>query len=119
MGKSILVVDDEQSNIDLFKEFLEDEDHVVNIATNGRVALEFLEGNKTDVVLLDLMMPEMDGFEVLKRLQANPAFDSIKKIVVTGMAGSEIEERVRGLGGDCFFLKPVDLNQLIEEVERN
>ena len=79
----VLVVDDEPSAAELMVEILDEEGLGSRRAANGREALARIEERKPDAILLDLMMPEMDGFEVIDRLQSDPAWERIPVIVVT------------------------------------
>jgi two-component system cell cycle response regulator len=108
MTANILVVDDIETNIKLLKAKLLNEYYTVFTASSGKEALDMLEKNKIDVVLLDVMMPEMDGFEVCKRIKANPNTTHIPVVMVTAL--SDIEDRVRGLeaGADEFLTKPIN-----------
>ena len=108
MTANILVVDDIDQNIRLMEAKLLNEYYVVYTATSGKQALEILKSYKIDVVLLDCMMPEMDGFETCKLIKSNPDTTHIPVVIVTAL--SDIEDRVRGLevGADEFLTKPID-----------
>nr|WP_253308114.1 PleD family two-component system response regulator [Rickettsia endosymbiont of Ceutorhynchus assimilis] len=108
MTANILVVDDIETNIKLLKAKLLNEYYTVFTATSGKEALSILEKNKIDVVLLDVMMPEMDGFEVCRRIKANPETTHIPVVMVTAL--SEVEDRITGLeaGADEFLTKPIN-----------
>ena len=108
MTANILVVDDIDQNIRLMEAKLVKEYYTVFTATSGAQALEILKHYKIDVVLLDCMMPEMDGFETCKRIKANPDTTHIPVVIVTAL--SEMEDRIQGLeaGADEFLTKPVD-----------
>ena len=85
-------------------------------ATNGADALEACENGKIDVVLLDVMMPDMDGFEVCRRLKSDPATSHIPVVMVTAL--DQVSDRIRGLeaGADDFLTKPVNDLQLMTRV---
>jgi len=104
---TILIVDDTPANLDLLVEILK-ADFRTKVATRGDKALELaFSGNPPDLVLLDIMMPGLNGYEVCERLKANPATRAIPVIFVTAM--SEVEDETRGLelGGVDYVTKPI------------
>ena len=117
MTARILVVDDIPANVKLLEARLLAEYYDVLTATNGRDAIETCENGKVDVVLLDVMMPEMDGFEVCRRLKSDPATSHIPIIMVTAL--DQVSDRIRGLeaGADDFLTKPVNDLQLMTRVK--
>lgn len=104
----ILIVDDEPFNVDYLEQELEEADYDTIRAGNGQEALAKVESEAPDLVLLDIMMPVMDGFEVLRRLKANPATRDIPVIVIS--ASNSLESVVRGikLGADDYLPKPFE-----------
>lgn len=102
----ILVVDDTETNIDLLVEVL-GEDYELSVAMNGEEALEAVDESAPDLILLDIMMPGMDGYEVCRRLKAEPAWARIPVIFVTAM--SEVSDEARGfeLGAVDYITKPI------------
>jgi two-component system cell cycle response regulator len=117
MTARILVVDDIPANVRLLEVRLLAEYFEVLTASNGADAIETCENSKVDVVLLDVMMPEMDGFEVCRRLKSDPATSHIPIIMITAL--DQIADRVRGLeaGADDFLTKPVNDLQLMTRVK--
>lgn len=117
MTARILVVDDVKANVDLLKTRLEQEYYEVLTAFDGENALETLKTESIDIVLLDIMMPGIDGFEVCERLKANPATSHIPVVMVTAL--DQMKDRVRGLqcGADDFLTKPVNEMQLLARVK--
>ncbi len=117
MTARILVVDDIKANVKLLEVRLLAEYFEVLTAYSGRDALEACENGRVDVVLLDVMMPEMDGFEVCRRIKADPATAHIPVVMVTALG--QAEDRVRGLeaGADDFLTKPVNDLQLMTRVK--
>lgn len=108
MSARILVVDDIMPNVKLLEAKLKNEYYNVLCAYSGAEALEIIEKEKPDLVLLDVMMPEMDGFEVCRRIKANPETEHIPVVMVTAL--TDTADRVNGLqaGADDFLTKPLD-----------
>ncbi len=108
MSARILVVDDNPLNVKLLAAKLAHDYYVVTTAENGIAALEKIQENRPDIVLLDVMMPEMDGFETCKRIKADPATAHIPVVMVTAL--SDVTDRVKGLhaGADDFLTKPIN-----------
>ena len=117
MTARILVVDDVHANIKLMEARLMAEYFQVLTANTGRDALEICENGQCDIVLLDVMMPEMDGFEVCRRLKANPKTAHIPVVMVTAL--DHPEDRVKGLeaGAEDFLTKQVNDLALITRVK--
>ncbi|MHC5232104.1 PleD family two-component system response regulator [Brucella sp. LJL56] len=117
MTARILVVDDVDSNVKLLEARLLSEYYEVVTAYNGPEAIEICLGGQIDVVLLDILMPDMDGFEVCRRLKDDPRTSNIPVVMVTSLDGSE--DKIRGLeaGADDFLSKPVSDLQLMSRVK--
>ncbi len=113
----ILVVDDTIENIQVLGSILEQADYMLHIAQSGKQALEVLERVRPDLILLDIMMPEMDGFETCKRIKANPDTADIPVIFLT--AKSEAEDVVKGfeMGVVDYVTKPFNAAELFVRVE--
>nr|ABD83655.1 response regulator protein-like [Rickettsia honei] len=105
---TILVVDDIEPNIKLLTAKLLKEYYTVLTANSGKEALAILKKEKIDIILLDVMMPEMDGCEVCKTIKTNPETTHIPVVMVTAL--SDIDDRVKGLeaGADEFLTKPIN-----------
>lgn len=117
MSANVLIVDDIASNVKLLEAKLLGEYYLVFTANNGKDALNILENTKIDVVLLDVMMPDIDGFETCRRIKENPQTNHIPVIMVTALSGTE--DRVKGLeaGADEFLTKPIDDTALFSRVK--
>src|SRR5690348_13873703 len=116
MSARVLVVDDVPANAKLLEARLTAEYFDVTTAMSGAEALSICERAQCDIVLLDVMMPEMDGFEACRRLKANPATHHIPVVMVTAL--DQISDRVKGLeaGADDFLTKPVSDIALVARV---
>ncbi|MEP1516993.1 MAG: response regulator, partial [Nitratireductor sp.] len=117
MTARILVVDDIPATLKLLEARLSAEYFEVLTAASGPEALEVCQGGKVDVVLLDILMPEMDGFEVCHRLKQDPLTAHIPVVIVTAL--DQVADRIRGLeaGADDFLTKPVNDLQLLTRVK--
>lgn len=117
MTARVLIVDDIPTNVRLLEARLTAEYYEVLTASSGREALDICQSQDVDIVLLDVMMPEMDGFEVCRRLKADPKTHHIPVLMVTAL--DQPSDRVQGLdaGADDFLTKPVDDTQLMARVK--
>jgi len=102
----ILAVDDTPTNIDIVEEVLS-ETYLVQAAVNGSIALKIIEKRKPDLILLDIMMPEMDGYEVCQRIKANDSLKDIPVIFLTAKAEVEDETKGLALGAVDYITKPI------------
>ena len=113
--KTLLVVDDEDGILEALSDALSDEGYHVLIARNGKDGLKRLSETLPDLILLDYMMPVMDGRELLKALQAEPAWRHIPMVMMSAMPRSSLPP-------DCaptaFLRKPFNLDTLLAELER-
>ena len=116
LKKKILVVDDTEFNRDLVVQLLED-DYDMVIAENGEEALTVTEQERPDLILMDLGMPVMDGWEATRRLKSNDQLKNIPVIAVTShaMVGDEVEARKAGC--DDYLPKPIDEDLLIKKIK--
>lgn len=117
MTARVLVVDDILANVKLLEARLSAEYFEVLTAYNGRDAIEICEADKADIVLLDVMMPEMDGYEVCRHIKSNSKTQHIPVIMVTAL--DQPSEKIKGLdaGADDFLTKPVDDIALVTRVK--
>jgi putative two-component system response regulator len=106
MKQSVLIVDDTTENIDVLEAILSDE-YKIKAATRGRIALRIAEKAQPDIILLDIMMPEMDGYEVCKKLKENPLTSHIPVIFVTAMNEEKDEAQGFTMGAVDYVTKPV------------
>jgi DNA-binding response OmpR family regulator len=113
----VLVVDDQPVNVQLLKRALEREDIHVIPAYGGQEALDLVEREHPDLILLDVMMPEMDGIEVCQRLQADGSHQSIPVIFITARSSKEGRLAGLGVGAVDYITKPIDLDETIARVQ--
>jgi two-component system alkaline phosphatase synthesis response regulator PhoP len=113
----ILVVDDNQQNLELIQAYLEDVECETAAARDGIEALEMVAQEKPDLILLDVMMPRMSGFEVCRRLKNNPETGDIPVIMVTAL--NEFGDIERGIdsGTDDFVSKPINRLELLTRIK--
>jgi DNA-binding response OmpR family regulator len=115
----ILIVDDNEENLKVVSNFLKEQKYKIALATSGESALKVLEVNKIDLILLDVMMPEMDGFEVCMILKEKPETKDIPVIFLT--ARTETDDIVKGfqMGGADYINKPFKKEELLARVNNH
>ena len=116
-GKDVLVVDDEPYLCDLIGSVLEMEGHTTRIATNGLEALKQVRERRPDLILLDLMMPVMDGWQFLEAMRADPATADIPVVLITAVYDARGTQRQTG--AKAVLTKPFDIDQLGDLVRRH
>ena len=117
--ETILVVDDNRDNVEILRTFLESRGYNVAVAPDGRTALAKLEEVRPDLVLLDVMMPGMDGWQVCRTIKNHPEFGKTRVMMVTAKGGYEDKFEGMRSGADDYVVKPIDLKELAEKVKRN
>lgn len=113
----ILVVDDIADNSFMLTTFLESEGYLVDVASSGKSALQKMQTNPPDLILLDVMMPDMNGYELTRKIRRDSQMRSIPVVLVT----AHIQAcRIKGLavGATDFIYKPIDLNELAQRLEQ-
>ena len=115
-GAKILLVDDNLQNLELIQAYLEGIPVEISTAVDGVEAIESIEANPPDLVLLDVMMPRMSGFEVCQKLKSNPDTRDIVVIMVTALHEVADYERAVESGTDDFLSKPVNKLELLTRV---
>jgi two-component system cell cycle response regulator len=108
----VLVVDDEDSNRRLLQTLLQKQGHTVCLAATGREALSRLEQDKPDVILMDVLMPEMDGYEACRRIKENPATAHLPVLVLTSLTDRAARIRSIAAGADDFLTRPLDQEEI-------
>jgi CheY-like chemotaxis protein len=111
----ILVVDDLSDNVLLLQVLLEAEGYTVDTANSGRSALRKIEGSPPDLVLLDVMMPDMNGYEVAQKIRGNSDLPRIPIVLVTANADVSVGPELASAADD-LICKPIDIDHLMERV---
>jgi putative two-component system response regulator len=114
--KTIMIVDDTEMNIDILVESLQD-DYELIVAINGLEAMELIEEQRPDLILLDIMMPEMDGYEVLKRLKENKELNHIPVILLSAITDSDYKTKGLSLGAVDYVTKPFEIVEVKARVK--
>src|SRR6266540_3166441 len=116
MPPKILIVDDTPHNVKMLVDLLSAKGYATVTAASGQEGLELVEAERPDLVLLDVMMPGMDGYEVCRRIRANPNYGILPVVMVTAL--DPARERIKGLeaGADDFLTKPVNMAELVARV---
>lgn len=115
--KRLLLIDDDPNLILLVRDYLEFRGYEVITAENGREALEILEDDIPDMIICDVMMPEMDGYTLVENIRENPRISWIPVLFLS--AKGQSQDRVKGLnkGADVYMVKPFEPEELVAQVE--
>ena len=115
-AKRILVVDDIEDNLSLLQAILMEEGYEVDITKDGKSALAKIEASPPDLLLLDAMMPQMNGYEVTQRIRQNKNLPFIPIIMITAYEDANVPEGL-DLGANDFIRKPIDFDELMSRVK--
>jgi two-component system cell cycle response regulator DivK len=118
MSKRILVVEDQDDNMQILRDLLTSADYEMVEAENGEEALTEVAKQRPDLILMDIQLPVMDGYEATRRIKADPALQSIPIIAVTSYALSGDEAKARAAGCDDFVPKPYSPRQLLAKIRQ-
>ena len=118
MGKTILIVEDEPKNLKLFRDLLQRFGFETVEATDGEQGVELARTKKPDLILMDIMMPKMDGLEATRLLKADATTKRIPIIALTSYAMKSDRERTIEAGCDGYIAKPVHIQELLKAVEQ-
>lgn len=116
--KTILVAEDNPTNRELLRELLESHGYSVTEACDGQEALAMVEQAPPALLLLDIGMPRLDGFAVVRKLRENPRFASLPIVGVTAYAMQGDRERILNSGFDGYLSKPLNSGSLVQELDR-
>ena len=112
-GYRVLIVDDNLPSAEMLSEILALEGHTVQMAHTGADALRIAPGFAPDVAVLDIGLPDQDGFELARRLKADPALTKVRLIAVSGYGQAQYPRRSKEAGFEHYLVKPVDLDKLL------
>jgi two-component system, chemotaxis family, chemotaxis protein CheY len=118
MGRTILAVDDSATVRKFVSVALSMQGFAVVTACDGMDALEKLPNQQVDLVITDLNMPNMDGFELIKALRENPTYKDLPVIILTSLTDDDSKERGTGLGVNSYVVKPFSLEKIQYEVSK-
>ncbi len=116
MGKTVLIVDDEPSLIVALQFLLEENGFETRVAFSGEEALESIAAHRPDLVLLDIMLPAVDGFEVCRRIRENPETRDIRIVLLSALGGQAHITRGMDLGADAYITKPFSNAELLSRI---
>jgi two-component system, cell cycle response regulator DivK len=116
MTKCILLVEDQEDNRRILRDLLTSAEYDVTEAENGEEALAAVAKKRPDLILMDIQLPVLDGYEVTRRLKADPTFKNVPIIAVTSYALSGDENKARAAGCDGFVPKPYSPRQLLAKI---
>ncbi len=116
--KKILIVDDEPNIVMSLEYILKKNNYEIFIARNGKEAIESISENHPDLVLLDLMMPEIDGYETIKWIKNQEDLESLKIIVVSAKNKAHDIDKAIDLGANLFIPKPFSVKKITEEIHQ-
>lgn len=118
MSGVILAVEDQEDNMQILRDLLSSAGFDVIEAENGELALAILKQRRPDLILMDIQIPKIDGYEVTRRIKADPSLKSIPVIAVTSHALGGGEEKARAAGCDDFVAKPYSPRQLLAKIRQ-
>lgn len=116
--KTILIIDDSSTNNLLFQSILEENGFEVIVSTTGKAGLAAMQKNKADLVLLDVMMPGLDGFDVLKEIKEDENNQSVPVLMLTAKKDSESMKKALDLGAADYLIKPVGIKEIVEKIRK-
>jgi len=115
---TILYVEDNIDNRTLVRRILLSEDYDLIEATNAAECLKVLENTKPDLILMDINMPDMDGYTLTAKIKTTPGFERVPILALTANVMRGDKEKTLEAGCDGYIQKPLDIDQLIKEIER-
>jgi two-component system cell cycle response regulator DivK len=118
MAKRILIVEDQEDNRQIVRDLLTANDYEMTEAENGEEALAAVAKDPPDLILMDIQLPVLDGYEATRRIKADPSLSSIPIIAVTSYALSGHEEKARAAGCNDFVPKPFSPRQLLAKIRQ-
>jgi two-component system cell cycle response regulator DivK len=119
MGGRILVIEDHEENRRILRDLLTSGGYEIVEATTGPEGVSMAERERPNLILMDIQLPGMDGYEVTRRIKADPAFRAIPVIAVTSYALSGDEDKARAAGCDAYVTKPFSPRQLLAKIREH
>ena len=116
MAKKVLVVEDNELNLKLFCDLLRAHDYVVEPVRDGREAVARARDFRPDLIVMDIQMPHVTGYELILEIKADEGLKHIPIMAVTAYAGREDEDRIRAAGADAYVSKPISLARFMQAV---
>ena len=117
MKRRILIIEDNRANLDLLTYLLQAHGYEVSYALNGASGLEETARGKYDLVLADILMPEMDGYRFAQLFRADPQNADVRLVAVTALAMGGDEEKILASGFDAYIAKPIDPRKIAAQIE--
>jgi DNA-binding response OmpR family regulator len=116
MAQRILIVDDEPNIVVPLEFLMKREGYEVTVAGDGQAALDALAAGAPDLVILDVMLPKLSGFEVCRRIRADPRWSGLKVLMLTAKGRDQEVEKGLGLGADAYVTKPFSTRDLVARI---
>lgn len=118
MSKRVLVVDDEPNIVLSLEYLMEEAGYEVRTVSDGEAALKAVKEKVPDLILLDVMMPKLDGYEVCQRIRANPAWKDVGIIILTAKGREVDQEKGLAFGADDYVTKPFSTREVVRKVKK-
>ncbi|HVL74554.1 MAG TPA: response regulator [Noviherbaspirillum sp.] len=118
MQKKILIADDEPNIVISLEYLMRREGFEVAVATDGEAALQAMAARPPDLILLDIMLPKKDGFEVCQQIRANPDWQQVKVVMLTAKGRESEVAKGMALGADAYMTKPFSTRELVAQVKQ-
>jgi DNA-binding response OmpR family regulator len=118
MSAKLLIIDDEPLTVDMLSTFLEMSGYICAKAYNGTDGLTLLQVEKPDILIVDLMMPDIEGFEVCQRVRAQVEYATVPIMIISARTDRESIDRAMAAGANAYLTKPPDLKLMLNEIKR-
>ncbi len=118
MSHSVLIAEDEKNILEALSFILSREGYAVASALDGNAAIEHMRDNKTDLLILDVMLPYKNGFEVLKTVKTDPSLGNVPVIMLTAKGQAQDRQTAEQMGVDAFVAKPFSNQEIVETAKR-